>query len=177
MYCDDSRGTDIDHFKPLEKEPLWAFTWLNHLLACSFCNSNQKRHQYPVDANGVCLLVDPTTEDPADHLVLLLAAGEYVPVAGSVKGQETIDVFGLNRDDLVKGRQAAFSRARSNMRDWHALVQEGDPEAEEVAQALLDSPFIDVVHAMTRLRPRLALTVVGQRTIPALDAWRTAYGF
>ncbi|WP_198042075.1 hypothetical protein [Kitasatospora azatica] len=61
------------------------------------------------------------------------------------------------------GRQAAFLKACSNLRDWYVLVQEGAPEAVELGQALLDSPFIDVVHAMTRLKPSLAPTVVGQR--------------
>jgi hypothetical protein len=102
MYCDDSRGTDIDHFEPLERAPLRAFVWVNHLLACSFCNSNQKNRKYPVDAEGACLLVDPTAEDPADHLTLRLSVGTYDPL--SPKGEETIQVFGLNRSELVKGR-------------------------------------------------------------------------
>jgi hypothetical protein len=44
MYCDDSRATDINHFQPLAKAPLRALVWANHLLACSHCNSNVKRH-------------------------------------------------------------------------------------------------------------------------------------
>ncbi|MEV7167619.1 hypothetical protein AB0N60_36715 [Streptomyces microflavus] len=76
----------------------------------------------------------------------------------------------------MRGRQAAFRRAYSNLRDWHNPVEEDDPEADELAQALQDSPFIDVVHAMTRLGPGLAPKIVGQRTVPALDAWRTAFG-
>jgi hypothetical protein len=175
MYCDDSRATDIDHFQPLAKAPLRAFVWVNHLLACSHCNSNVKRDQYPVDADGVCLLVDPTAEDPAAHLVLLLTAGTYDPL--SAKGEETVKVFGLNRPDLVKGRLDAFVRARSNLRDWHRLHQDADPEADQVTQALLDSPFIDVVHAMTRLKPGVAAIVVGQQTVGALDAWRAVHGF
>ncbi|MEU9979481.1 hypothetical protein [Streptomyces sp. NPDC051014] len=175
MYCDDSRATDIDHFEPLERAPLRAFVWVNHLLACSFCNSNAKRSQYPVSADGTCLLVDPTTEDPTDHLRLLLKSGRYEPVQGSVKGEETIRVFGLNRADLVTGRVNAFIRACSNLRDWHGLCRNADPEADSVARALLDSPFIDVVHAMTRLGPGVAATVVGPPTVPALDAWRAEH--
>lgn len=175
MYCDDSRGTDIDHFQPLENAPLRAFEWSNHLLACSYCNSNAKRSQYPVNGDGVCLLVDPSAEDPADHLRLLLKSGLYDPVDKSVKGEETIRVFGLNRPDLVKGRLDAFFRACSNMRDWHGLHQDADPLADRLAQALLDSPFIDVVHAMTRLKPGVEATVVGQATVPALDAWRAVH--
>ena len=173
MYCDDSRGTDIDHFEPLERAPLRAFVWLNHLLACSFCNSNTKHRQYPVNAAGTCLLVDPAAEDPAEHLRLMLATGTYDPL--SPKGEQTIQVFGLNRADLVKGRSDAFVRACSNLRDWHNLHQTADPEADRVAQALLDSPFIDVVHAMTQLKPRVAANVVGQATVPALDAWRAVH--
>ncbi|WP_159401426.1 HNH endonuclease [Streptomyces maremycinicus] len=179
MYCDESRATDIDHFEPIERAPLRAFVWANHLLACSFCNSNAKRSQYPVDAGGTCLLVDPTAEDPADHLVLYLKSAVYSPVSGSRKGAETIRVFGLNRPDLIAGRLDAFDRACSNLRDWHSLRQEGDPdadrEADRVAQALLNSPFIDVVHAMTRLKPSIAPAIVGQRTVPALGAWRALH--
>ncbi|MFD7643707.1 hypothetical protein ACFV4P_23975 [Kitasatospora sp. NPDC059795] len=177
MYCDDSRATDIDHFQPIEKAPLRTFVWANHLLACSYCNSNAKRSLYPVDQDGTCLLVDPTVEDPADHLVLLLRSGEYLAVNDSPKGQQTIDVFGLNRRDLVKGRLDAFDRACSNIRDWFVLIQDDDPHADRLAQALLDSPFIDVVHAMTRLGPAVAPAVVGQRTVAALDAWRSVHSF
>lgn len=174
MYCDDSRGTDIDHFQPLKMAPLRAFEWDNHLLACSFCNSNTKRDQYPVDTNGACLLVDPTSENPAEHLFLMLHSGEYGHHTD--KGEQTIRVFGLNRPDLVKGRKDAFCLACSNLRDWHGLHQDGDPTADRVAQALLDSPFVGVVRAMTRLGPALTDTVVDPRTAPALAHWRTVYG-
>ncbi|MFD9193603.1 HNH endonuclease [Streptomyces phaeochromogenes] len=174
MYCDDSRGTDIDHFQPLAVAPLRTFVWDNHLLACSFCNSNVKRDAYPVDTDGVCLLVDPTVEDPAEHLFLMLRSGVYGH--RTAKGEHTIRVFGLNRADLVAGRKDAFCLACSNLRDWHGLRQDDDLEADRVAQALLGSPFVDVVHAMVRLDPRLAATVVGKRTVAALEYWRSVYG-
>jgi uncharacterized protein (TIGR02646 family) len=103
MYCEDSLGTDIDHHQPIAEAPLRAFDWLNHLLACSHCNSNYKRDAYPSDADGACLLIDPSAEDPAAHLTLLLASGEYQ--ARGPKGEETIQVFGLNRSDLIEGRK------------------------------------------------------------------------
>ncbi|GHH80353.1 HNH endonuclease [Kitasatospora indigofera] len=176
MYCDDNRGMAIDHFEPLERAPLRAFEWLNHLLSCAYCNSDVKREEYPVDANGFCLLINPTIEDPAEHLQLMLASGEYEPVNGSPKGVESIRVFGLNRPDLIKGRQDAFDLACSNIRDWHFQRQSNDVRADRVAKALLDRPFIDVVHAMTRLKPSVAAIVVGQDTVPALVAWQAEYG-
>lgn len=174
MYCDDSRGTDIDHFQPLAVAPLRTFAWDNHLLACSFCNSNAKRDQYPCDANGTCLLVDPSTEDPAGHLFLMLASGEYGH--HTAKGKHTIRVFGLNRADLVQGRKTAFCLACSNLRDWYRRQRNGHPGAHQLAQALLDSPLVDVVHSMARLSSRLVTTVVDEETVPALEHWRGTYG-
>jgi len=170
MYCDDNMGTDVDHFEPLDIAPLRAFDWLNHLLACSHCNSNQKRDQYPCDELGECLLVDPSVDDPSDDLVLLLASGEYDH--RTAKGAETIKVFGLNRIDLVQGRRAAFVRARSNMRDWHQQLKDGDHvEAGRIEQALMDSPLAVVVHAMERLSPTLHTSVLGDKAAAALAEW------
>lgn len=138
MYCDDSLGTDIDHFEPIAHAPLRAFVWANHLLACSHCNSNEKREQYPLTADGTCLLIDPTAEDPADHLVLLLRSGVYDHRTD--KGEATIEVFGLNRPDLIVGRKDAFFTARAIFRDWYDLHKDGHPDADTTAQALLNSP-------------------------------------
>ncbi|MFK0049972.1 HNH endonuclease [Streptomyces sp. NPDC090741] len=176
MYCEDNLGTDIDHFEPLASAPLRAFDWPNHLWACTHCNSNQKRHQYPCDAAGNCLLVDPTVDDPADHLRLLLNSGEYEAL--TLKGEETIRVFGLNRPDLLDGRREAYVRVRSNLRDWHRLQHEGDTtgEAELLAQALLRSPFINVVRSMERLQGAMAMNVMGSEVATAVEAWRQAHG-
>lgn len=48
MYCEDSQGTDIEHFWPKGRYPAGAFCWENYLLACSFCNSNCKREDFPL---------------------------------------------------------------------------------------------------------------------------------
>ncbi len=40
-----------------------------------------------MDATGACLLIDPTTEDPADRLELLLGSGEYTAVDGSPRAR------------------------------------------------------------------------------------------
>jgi hypothetical protein len=97
MYCGDNQGTDIDHFEPLTRNPLRTFDWLNHLLACALCNSHNKRDRFPVDGDGQPLLIDPTVEDPFDHLSLTLSLGRYVSL--SAKGRATIEVCDLNRAD------------------------------------------------------------------------------
>ncbi|WP_182312943.1 HNH endonuclease [Streptomyces sp. SCUT-3] len=153
MYCGDSQGTDIDHFQPIALAPLRAFDWLNHFLACSHCNSNQKRDRYPCGEDGDCLLVDPGREDPYDHLRLVLTTGEYR--ARTPKGEVTIEVFGLQRPVLTMGRAHAFVRCKSMLRDWYRLrkADEGR-EAREVENALRVQPFADVLYAMLRTMHR-----------------------
>src|SRR5689334_5340912 len=75
MYCEDSEGVAIEHFRPRTSFPLKTFDWWNLLLACSYCNSNQKRTQFPQSTAGAPLLIDPTSENPALHL-------EFSPTTG-----------------------------------------------------------------------------------------------
>ncbi|UWE13349.1 HNH endonuclease [Actinacidiphila bryophytorum] len=149
MYCGDSQGTDIDHFKPIAKDPLSAFVWVNHLLACSHCNSNEKRDEYPCDSSGECLLVNPSAEDPWNHLVLTLTTGKYTGV--TLKGRVTIQVFGLGRPDLERGRAMAYVRCKSMLRDWAAQTEAGrDEDARMIVESLTVHPFADVLYAMVR---------------------------
>lgn len=149
MYCGDSEGTSVDHFEPIARNPLRTFDWPNHLLACSFCNSNQKGSRFPVDAEGRPLLIDPSVEDPFDHLALSLTAGEYR--ARSEKGVATIDVLGLNRAVLVSGRIHARYVVAQALRLWRAgqKVGDGREQARQVATIRMQ-PLADVYQAMLR---------------------------
>lgn len=108
MYCEDNAGTDIDHFRPKATHPDRAFSWGNYLLACSHCNSNEKRDQFPVDAAGNPTLVDPVVDEPTDHLVLVPETGQLV--AMTERGTVTEKVFGLNRNEVLEsGRRDAWA--------------------------------------------------------------------
>ncbi|WP_416981522.1 HNH endonuclease [Streptomyces sp. T028] len=149
MYCGDSEGTAIDHFVPIAHDARKVFTWSNHFLACANCNSNAKRDQYPLDSSGQCLLVDPSREDPFDHISLTLSTGQYS--GRTAKGVETIRVFGLTRPVLEIGRSRAYVRCKSMLRDWVRLEEEcRTGEAQEVISSLRMHPFGDVLYAMVR---------------------------
>jgi hypothetical protein len=149
MYCGADFGTDVDHFDPIARTPLRAFDWLNHLLACATCNSNHKRDRFPTDANGRPLLIDPTSEDPFEHMTLSLSTDVYYPL--SDKGTATIDVCGLNRRQLMDGRRRARDVVALCLWAWAATSRAGrDAKLAEVAQLIREQPFGDVCQAMLR---------------------------
>lgn len=149
MYCGTDFGTDVDHFEPVARNPLRTFDWLNHLLACTTCNSNHKRHEFPTDADGLPLLIDPTIEDPYEHMTLSLSTDMYHPV--SAKGTATIAVCGLNRGQLVDGRRRARKTVAMCLRLLATAVMGGqDAEATEIAATIRQQPFADVCQAMLR---------------------------
>ncbi|WP_328606099.1 HNH endonuclease [Amycolatopsis sp. NBC_00345] len=145
MYCGDGLGTSVDHFEPIARNPRRAFDWLNHLLACEFCNSHFKRDRFPLDADGHPLLIDPTAEDPLDHLFLVISLGTYLPQ--TEKGRTTIAVCGLNRPLLERGRAAAVDQVAALIFRWRT----GVPETRDRAVwTLRDQPHADVLQAMLR---------------------------
>lgn len=147
MYCGDSQGTDIDHFEPVRVNPLRTFDWNNHLLACSLCNSHLKRDLFPLADDGAPLLIDPSSEDPATHLHLSLAAGKYLHLTD--RGEATIKVFGLNRSILVRGRLNAYRITPLLLNEWRAAFEKGNvADAADCAATIWEQPTADVVHAM-----------------------------
>jgi hypothetical protein len=140
MYCEDSLGTDIEHFEPRERAPSRTFDWSNHLWACSYCNSNAKRTQYPVDAQGAPLLLDPTVDDPREHLRFTPTTGAFV--SSGPKGEPSIEVFGLNRFERERGRFDAWTVMSELMVRYHQLHATGKTDrSARILVALKRSPF------------------------------------
>ncbi|WP_305972256.1 MULTISPECIES: AAA family ATPase [unclassified Mameliella] len=126
-YCETKVSLSeagIDHFRPIrvseERQTdyghyAWlTYDWENLYLVCPACNS-QKGARFPVDGqrgspfatvNEMRLserpaLLDPCYDNPRLH-IQLRPDGSYVPRSG--RGRATIDLFDLNRDDLVRDR-------------------------------------------------------------------------
>lgn len=136
MYCEDSAGTAIEHFRPKSRFPDTCYNWKNYLWACSFCNSNLKRDEFPTNDDGDPLLIDPTVDDPSAHMLLSVSTGEYVAIDD--KGKESIRVFGLNRQICIRGRRAAWISMLALMRDYSR--SEG-PSRQLILQSLQHFPF------------------------------------
>jgi uncharacterized protein (TIGR02646 family) len=121
MYCVDSHGADIEHFRPKARYPRHAFQWANLLLCCTECG-RLKGSQFPMLGDQP-LLIDPCAEDPWLHLDFdpdtgnLTARFDIRANDWSTKGSKTVEVFMLDqREAVAAGYQAGFSRLSAVVR-------------------------------------------------------------
>lgn len=153
MYCEDSAGHTIDHFRPRKKAPDKAFEWENLLLACGLCNST-KEANFPVDERDDPLLLNPTLDEPLEHLRLSLQTGELL--SDTRRGEETIKLFHLNDPSaprsLPAGRLAALTAVLALLIQHAERAQAGDHEgAQRQREAVLRQPFIAVIDQLLRV--------------------------
>lgn len=172
LYCEDSMGTDIDHFWPKADYPPGAFCWHNYLLACSHCNSNIKREHFPRDQRGEPLLIDPTCDDPCDHLLFSPTTGEFWAVGS--KGEQTIAVFGLNDDTpprrLPTVRKHALIELAALIEHYDRQISEGDPRAAETRNCARQHPFSSVLVWLVSVASQPgAAHVIGERLVDLVE--------
>jgi hypothetical protein len=179
MYCEDSKGITIEHFRPKKDYPLRAFEWANYLLACTECNSNYKRTLFPLDDQGEPLLLDPTdpTDDPLDHLAFSPSTGKFQPL--SDRGRESRQVYGLDRPDLVKARFNAWILLREILPRYaqHKLAGRIS-DANHLERAVREQPFSGVLAAFLRIaKGPAAKTLIGEECLqvlsnhPEIEGW------
>lgn len=139
MYCLDSHGSDIDHFRPKAGWPERMYQWSNLVLCCTFCG-RLKGSQFPV-RGGRALLLDSSREDPWEHLDFdpltsnICARFDLAKNDWSAKGLETVRVLQLDR------REALSRGYLKTLQRLCALVD-----------AALLLPVIDVVQLVDQLR-------------------------
>lgn len=179
MYCEDSKGIAIEHFHPKKNYPLQAFDWLNYLLACTECNSNYKRTQFPLDGDGNPLLLDPTNpaDDPLDHLLFSPRTGQFVPQ--SERGRESSRVYGLNRDDLARARKNTWFILKRILPCYSQDKAAGrHREAAVLETAIREQPFSGVLAAFLRIaKGAAAKNLIGDECLrvlrdhPEIEDW------
>lgn len=140
MYCEDSAGTDIEHFWPKSDYPDRAFVWDNYLLSCSGCNSS-KQHRFPL-LSGQPALIDPSDpqDDPANHLAIDPATGTFRALGP--KGEFSIAIFGLNRRILAEGRCHALRQLQLLLLLYQRYIRDDDHEnARRTREAIESGSF------------------------------------
>ena len=141
MYCGDSHGTDMEHFWPKTRYPERMFRWLNLLLCCTECG-RFKGDLFPVN-NGTAVLLDPTADDPWQHL-------DFDPDTGNIsarfdvqtndwspRGSKTVEVLQLDRREALNaGYRKSWRRLRIRL---EAAMQEAKPDSGILAKALRET--------------------------------------
>jgi uncharacterized protein (TIGR02646 family) len=128
---------DVEHFRPkngvkelangrkLLKTYWWlAYDWSNYWASCAKCNQAFKKNLFPLALDGVRalkpeddlavekpLLIDPDVDDPRDHLIF--NQEEIFPRDGSTRGKATIEICGLDREELVELRRLGLVAIRT----------------------------------------------------------------
>lgn len=149
MYCQESRGTDIDHYQPVVLAPHLAFVWTNHLLACGYCNQQAKRDDFPTTASGDPLLLDPTVDDSGLHLTLS-HAGHLIPL--SDRGEATVRVLHLNtRPEITIARERALHHIERHLR---RMQNSGIALTHAEAEDFRHLSLLDVLHFLTHAAAR-----------------------
>lgn len=97
--------------------PEFTFTPLNLVLACHLCNSPRKKGQIKVIENldknyKVCTfkIIHPYFDNPEDHIQEMVNNDEYgiIFTPKSLKGENTIQMFDLNKEVQFKARADNF---------------------------------------------------------------------
>jgi uncharacterized protein (TIGR02646 family) len=141
MWCVDSHGSDIEHFWPKVAYPHRAFEWPNLLLCCTECG-RLKGDRFPRLPNGQPELVDPSAEDPWDHLDFdpdtgnLTARYDLASASPSPRGVSTVKLLQLDRREaMTEGYRRTFRRLANCLRD--AMATGGAIETARLVSELL----------------------------------------
>ncbi|MCP4593895.1 MAG: hypothetical protein GY842_24435 [bacterium] len=139
MFCEDSRGTDVEHFWPKKRYPEKSFRWMNLLWACAGCN-RCKGDRFPCDSSGKPQLIDPTAEDPWDFLFYDPETDELTARWNQRTGKEdprgvmTLEIISTLRHQAVaEGRRRTRRNLERAVRSFLSNKQ------EQIVEELLES--------------------------------------
>ncbi len=138
MYCLDSHGSDIEHFRPKASYPKRMYQWNNLLLCCGHCG-RLKSEQFPMSGRSA-LLVDPTKENPWDSLDFdpktgnICARFDVQLNAWSAKGEKTVEVLHLDKREALSAGYLQTLRRLSDA--VNKAISDGAVDAAKLTTAL-----------------------------------------
>ncbi len=96
---------NIDHYRPKGDDRFvhLMFDWNNWLLSCGTCNTS-KGDKFP-ECNGLPCLIDPTQEQPSEHIEFFGVQIAYK----TIQGYKTVKLVNLWRSDLEEQRRIWLS--------------------------------------------------------------------
>ena len=179
MYCEHNHANVIDHFCPVENDPTLAFSWDNYLWSCSICNTDFKGTQFPVDRNGRRLLLDPTRDEPREHLSFSPRSGKLL--GRTPRGNATIEVLGFDRrGNLDNTRALAWRAVQRYLVSYDEACAAGDAvRASEIERDLRKQQHASLLSMLIEIlgMPGGALLVAERRCSTILAAYPEIRGW
>jgi len=127
------RNIEREHFAPKSTYKQFTFTPENLVLACSICNGtdykgseNTIENLATIYRNCTFNIIQPYLDNRSDHLSAL-EDGTIMIVNGSIKGWNTIKLFGLNETYPIEIRSLHFKCQRyrvDSVDDLEGAIQE-----------------------------------------------------
>jgi uncharacterized protein (TIGR02646 family) len=190
---------DVEHFRPKAgyrqgpEDPLvqpgyyWlAYEWTNLLFSCQLCNQRFKRNHFPLtDPNRRArshnddisyeqpLLIDPAVEDPAQFLEF--RENRVYAIGNNARGETTIEIFGLNRKELVDMRLAWFLW----FRELIPLVIQLINTREKIVRKAIKHPSSELTEDLNSINKRIEQFIgrSAQYTAMVRAVFQAASGF
>lgn len=125
-YCEcnvaeECKYVEVEHFHDKKRYPDEVVDWDNLLPACKRCNSHKNGHDTKVEP-----IVDPSKEDPREHLSLFRCA---IFRPKNEKGRNTIDVLALNDQERLAAKRLVISGEMAikvgELREWAKKLVDG----------------------------------------------------
>ncbi len=198
MYCQDSVGVDVEHYRPKAWYPELVFAWANFLLICSRCN-RKKGSRFPLFSPTPTsvraltrlpgavprrppvadpVLLNPRVDDPAEHLTLdltstfLFAERGATGTPSKLRAAHTIEVLGLNDDHLTRSRRSAYQAFVSHLRVAGSARTQGDAaEMRRAREAVATVPCGAVWREMQRQRNAHTHLLAAFTAVPEALDW------
>ncbi len=148
MLCSGSESSDVEHFRPKADFPLLAMTWENYLWACTLCN-RRKLNQFPLDAAGEALFVNPVDDNVWDFFYIdkfgnLTPNWDKTLQDFNVRGKETMEKMGLDRQPLQETRKSRLDDLKEKVNDTLSLLNKNRLTVEKARRRIakwLKQPF------------------------------------
>ena len=169
-YCEDSKADEVEHILPKDVYPDRCYIWGNYVYACGNCNGpknnkcavidlagnlidltppKKKKNQPPPipvrPPQGRQALIDVTTENPLDFLILDLKTGSFtfseLPDENTIefkRAKYTLEILRLNhRPHLKKARCEAYNAYKARLKEYIHDKVNGNATPEEL-QAMMN---------------------------------------
>ncbi len=130
VHTEPSGYGEVEHYKPKalpEFKPL-AYSWTNLLWSCKRCNVPKSSHW-----NAAAPLLDPTVDDPTDHLEW---DGPKV-VGRTTRGEYTVSLLDLNGDANLRRYESRGDVLNAVALAWEVFQSSGDHAQREMAGEIL----------------------------------------